>query len=354
MVGQEVHQLPEKYDHAWSVGGRVHTGFLMNHHNNMKVLNENNPYAYEIFIARATVGEKPWQSFYHNPQYGVAYMLFHLGSPSYLGNAHCVYPFLHFSLTKADRVASLNMRVGAGVAYVEKTFDRFDNYKNTAISCHLNAMLSLQVEGRIRVADPLFLSGGLAFSHISNGAYRKPNSGLNFVTAFAGARYAFGRKRVVNETSHIGIDPGKRWHYTVYLSVGVKSYSVADGNRYIASGLSLEASRAHLAFTRFSGTLDVFYDTSDYAILREEEVETSRLQTVKPGLAAGYSFLFGSLSANVQAGAYLYTKFREFGWLYQRLALRYEVTNRLNVHFGLKTHLGKADYIEVALGYRIR
>ncbi len=338
----------------WMIGGRVHAGFLLNHHNNMRILNEQDPYAVEISIAKATSGEKAWQSFYHFPQYGISYMVLRSGSPSYLGKAHCIYPFFHFFLTPAERFISLDMRLGAGIAYVEKIFNRIDNYKNTAISSHFNAFLSLQMEGRVRIISSLYLSGGLAFMHISNGAYRKPNSGLNYVTAFTGVNYAFGKERTVEIEKYTDSEINKKWHYTLYFSGGIKTSSAFDGTKYIASGLSLEASKSHLLFTRFSGTLDVFYDASDYAYLIKDEVKVSKAQTVKTGFAAGYSFLFGSLSANVQAGMYLYAKNRESGSTYQRLALRYAITDHLNAHFGLKTHLGKADYIEVAFGYRLK
>ena len=338
----------------WMAGSSVHTGFLINHHKNMRILNEETPYAFEIFIARPTGGGKPWQSFYHYPLYGISCMTLHSGSPSYLGKAHAVYPFMNFSVTGANRTANLNLRVGTGVAYVEKIFNRFDNYKNRAISCHLNVLIHLRMEGRIQVAPPFYLSGGWALTHISNGAYRKPNAGLNYITVFAGAGYAFGKKILLEPVRLNDDDVDKKWHYTAYLSGGLKTYAINDDTQYAAWGLSLEASGAHLAFTRFSGALEVFYDTSDYAALAEKEVKTNKIQTIKPALAAGYEFLFGALSAHVQLGGYLYAMNADYGWLYQRLALSYTLTQQLNIRFGLKTHWGQADYIELAFGYKIR
>jgi len=154
----------------------------------------------------------------------------------------------------------------------------------------------------------------------------------------------------VDWTNH---DIDRKWHYTVYLSGGVKSYTLNDDTQYAAWGLSLEASRSHLAFTRFRGALELFYDTSDYFALAWQEVKTSKIQTVKPALAAGYEFLFGALSAHVQMGGYLYAMNTDYGRLYQRLALSYTFTPRLNIRFGLKTHWGQADYIELAVGYRL-
>jgi hypothetical protein len=280
--------------------------------------------------------------------------MFDLGSPSYLGKAHSIYPFMNFFLTDIDKPVCLNMQIGGGVAYMEKTFNRIDNYKNIAISSHLNAVISLRMEGRVRVAAPLYLSGGLGFTHISNGTFKKPNAGLNYATVYAGASYVFGKEKFSEKVNAFDYEIDKKWHYIVYLSGGVKSYSIYDIAKYAASGLSFEASRSHLAFTRFSGTFDLLYDTSDYAYLIDKEVETSKIQTIKPGLAAGYTFLFGDLSANVQIGGYLYAKNQEYGVVYQRLGLGYSVTDRLNVRCGLKTHWSQADYIEFSIGYKIR
>ena len=337
---------------AWTVGGRIYTGFLINHHNNMRMLNEKIPYSYEIFISRATDGKKPWHTFYRYPRYGVSYMLFDLGSPSYLGNAHCVYPFMNFFLTNPERILNVNMRVAAGIAYVEKIFDPVRNYKNAAISTHLNAFLGLGLDGRIRVAAPLHIFGGLAFMHISNGTFKKPNTGLNNIMASAGASYAFGEKKPMLEPTEYSFE--KKWNYTAYLSGGVKTYTPYDDTKYATYGLSLEASRTHLAHTSFIGTLDLFYDSSDYADFIRNEKEVKKFQFLKPGFAAGYVFHFGKLSANVQIGRYFFAKKQEHGLIYQRLAMRYKVADRINVHCGLKTHFGQADYIELAIGYKIK
>jgi len=337
----------------WIAGSVVHTGFLVNHHNNMKVLNEKIPYIYELYIAKTTSGEKAWHSFYRNPRYGVSYMLFDLGSPSYLGKAHGIYPFMNFLLTQSGKRASLNMQIGGGIAYMEKIFNRFDNYKNIAISSRFNAIINFRMEGRVQVAAPLHLSGGWALSHISNGTIKKPNAGLNYVTVHAGINYAFGKERFAEAADAYSYEIDRKWHYTVYLSGGVKSYSIYDNAKYAVSGLSFEASRSHLAFTRFSGVFDLFYDSSDYAYLVDKEVEISKIQTIKPALAAGYVFLFGNLSANVQMGRYLYAKNQQYGALYQRLGLGYSISDRLNARFGLKTHWSQADYIEFSLGYMI-
>ena len=340
-------------------GFRFHTGFLINHHNRMKILNEKPPQAYEFFIAKTTAGEKSWNSFYGYPQIGVSYMLFDLGSPSFIGNAHCVYPFVNFFLTDVERIISLNMQFNAGGAYVEKIFDPVDNYKNTVVSTHLNAILGVGIEGRLRLFKNMYLSGGLAFTHISNGTFKKPNAGANFVTTFAATSYQFSvssLKMLANfNPEYSNLKPEtSNLKFEIYFSGGIKSYTIYDDKKYAISGLSFELSRSHLDFTCISGAFELFYDTSDYASLHRNEIKTSRLQTVKPGITAGYSFLFGKFSAIVQAGGYLYAKNHEYGFIYQRLALKYYVSEHISFRLGLKTHWGQADYLELSIGYKIK
>ena len=337
----------------WNTGIRIYHGFLINHHNTMKIFNEKPPFSFELFIAKASYGEKSWHKFYSYPIYGVSYKMINLGSPSYLGNAFCIFPFMQFFITKPERTANLNLRFGAGVAYVDKIFHPVDNYKNTAISSPLNAILKFGIEGKMRIFDPVHLSVGSSFIHLSNGTYKKPNTGLNYVMASAGVNYAFGNKNVLKPIDNVNTNFEKNTQYTVYLSGGMKTYNTYDEKKYIASGLSLEVSRQHLSHTRIVGMLDLFYDTSDYAYFMREEIEVTKTQMFKPGLAAGYAFIFESLSANVQIGRYFYAKQQRHGVIYQRLALRYAVSNQFNVHLGLKTHWGQADYIEIAIGYNL-
>jgi len=162
------------HSNCQEIGSAFHTGFLVNHNNNMKIFNEKIPYIYQLHIAKTTNGKKAWHSFYGYPRYGVSYMMLDLGSPSHLKKAHGIYPFMNFFLTNADRKVSLNTQLGGGIAYMEKIFNRLDNYKNMAISSRFNAVLSLKMEGRARVAAPLYLSGGWAFTHLSNGTVKNP------------------------------------------------------------------------------------------------------------------------------------------------------------------------------------
>ena len=341
---------------GWELNANVQSGMLLYHHSNMRALAERNTTGVEVGAVWRMQSNESWLSFYGYPSYGVSFALWDLGSPTYLGNMYALYPSMTFYLLSRSTVG-IDMTVGAGAAYVEKTYHHKYNYKNIAIGSHLNAFLRLNLAAKLKLSDRLSLNAGFSFSHLSNGTFKKPNAGLNMVSFSLGGAYAFAakplRSRPAFENEEEPVRTAKEWSYYLFLGGGVKETWPIESGKHLATGLSFEASRTHLAFTRFSGAFDVFYDASDYVTLRDEGCDVNRIQTVKLGVAAGYEFQFGRLSANLQAGIYLYAKNTENGILYQRMSLRYQLANRFKVHFGLKNHLGKADYIELGCGVKL-
>lgn len=349
----------------WTVGGSFHTGALMNHHNYMAILSEKKPWIIEVFAAKKTYGQRDWHSSFGYPDIGLKLTIMDVGSPTYVGKSYSIHPYMKFYLLRSRRFRP-SITAAAGPVYVEKIFDRKENYKNTAIGSHVNAFLQLQADLNVRITYRAYIFGGLSLSHISNGSFKKPNAGVNVMTARVGAGYTFGeingwtlRKE---EVESIGGRMAKiedaKWNYRAILSGGIKEISPIGGDKYGVGSLSFEVSKKHRTHTRFNGSLDVFYDGSDYdALIYENSYSSdnlSKLQTAKLGLAAGYELLFGRVSTNFQVGAYLYAKQTVEGFCYQRFTIRYMLTNHVGVQFGLKSHMGVADYIELGCIYRIK
>lgn len=357
---QQDSEAKPRWIDGWTAGGYFHTGRLLNHHEYMSVLTERNAWIAELYFARRADGNQPWHSFFGYPDYGVKFSLIDLGSPTYIGKAYTLHPFMKFYLLDRNRRVTPSVLVSAGPAYVSKIFDRHDNYKNSAIGSHINAFLQLQLDLNVRVSDNVYAFTGFSLSHFSNGSFKKPNAGANILTAKVGAGYSFsGSARQPKRGTHEAVEGSvdKKWSYRTILSGGLKRIEIGD-DHYGVLGVSFEASRKHLKYTRVNGALDVFYDGSDYHALHNwvfYDGDVSRLQTVKAGLALGYELLFGDkLSVNLQLGAYLYAKQREGGASYQRFTIRYMPTEHIGIQFGLKSHMAAADYVELGCIYRIR
>jgi len=348
-VGEMERRIPD-----WRIALNLHSGFVVKHNDDMRILAEQPSRGAELYLIKRTRGEKSWHSFFNYPEYGASVMIIDPGSPTYLGKIYGLYPFMNFYLRDNHKYLNYSIKVGGGAAYVEKIYDPYTNPENLAISTHINALLNLQFNANVRITDKIPAFAGIGLTHFSNGTFKKPNAGVNIITMNVGVGYVFNSNYPLKPAVAVEVID-KKWEYRLYMSGGIKEIHPIGGKKYVASGISLELSRRHRSFTRFGGTLDLFYDSSDYVYLsRNAESEITRLQTVKTGLAAGYELVFGKLSTTLQTGFYPYVKNTRYGRTYQRLALRYAVTPKVNLHFGLKSHLSQADYIELAYGYKIR
>lgn len=131
--------------------GRVNYGFMINHHLEMKIFNAHFP-SFEINLGKETYGRERWQALYGYPFIGISYWYSQMGNSTFLGSANAVFPYVNYPLIRNTK-HELNFRVGLGLAYLTKRFDRLENYKYIAIGSHVNAAINLQAEYRWRF-DP--------------------------------------------------------------------------------------------------------------------------------------------------------------------------------------------------------
>jgi hypothetical protein len=134
------------------------------------------------FIKRATA---------YLPQRGIAVSYGNSGSKKYVGNLAAAYAFYNFNLYRAQRFSS-SVRTGAGVGIIGKPYNEETNHKNMLLGSKLNLFIQLIWKNEIAVAHNAFISGGISFSHLSNGTSKLPNLGLNVTESLGGRIYHTG------------------------------------------------------------------------------------------------------------------------------------------------------------------
>ena len=334
------------------VGVNLISGVLMYHHKEMMVLLEKPVNAIELSWILVGTGNNLWHREYHYPEYGLSYVLLDLGSPSILGYSHGLQPFINFPISPFNRRLSAGFRVGSGLTYITKTYHRTDNFKNSAISTHINALISFNLEGRYALTNSLTLRAGFQLTHISNGTYKKPNSSLNYTTASCGLTYCYSHQNISNRLFHSFTDKPNRIQVFGYGSI--KEVKGAGGPKYRVAALSAEYSRPITTLWRYGVALDVMYDESSAFIMEYKEIPyDTKWQTVSSGATFNTEISLDRLSAVAHFGTYFKNPSREGGAVYQRVGLRYRLNNYVWMHLALKTHWGSADYIEYGLGYKI-
>ena len=337
----------------WKIGGMVHVGRYLIHSPMLAPIIERNALGGEIFLSKQTYGKHHWNSFFNYPEYGISYTYMDIGSLNYLGMAHCLLPYFNFRFFNNRNIFNVEFHLGIGGAYVEKVYDAQKNPDNHAVSTHFNGALNGKLNVSLKISKNWSLFVGTGLLHLSNGAYEKPNKGVNILSFFSGISHSFGRENTFISQSNKINEKNKNWDCSVYLMGGIKEINPIGGSKYLVGDFNLEVTKKHLQYTRFGLSLDITHDKSDYDnIIFQSMPAVERIKTTRLGVSGGYEILFGELSLDLFLGTYIYEP-NLHGRIYQRTSLRYPISDRAKVSLSLRNHKGKADFIGLGLGFRL-
>ena len=282
----------------------------------------------------------------------MCFLHLYLANPQQLGDMEALYPYANFRLNKLHRKASLNFRLGAGLAYLTKAFDRIENHQNGAIGSHLNGFVNLRLNTSIPFSKAWRLNAGLGLTHASNGAISTPNLGLNIVTVNLGLAYAFGNKNCTFRKDSIPKAEGK-WQPSVIGVFGIKELENPGGSKYLALGLQANVYRILNYKNKLGGGIEMAYNNATKRVWEDDSVFNSTAADIfQAGAKVCYSFNMNKLSLPIDFGVYLYKKQPYNGAFFHRIGLRYLVTEHMIASVTLLTHWGKADYFEWGIGYQ--
>lgn len=132
-----------------------------------------------------------WASRYGYPSYGVGFYSGFLSDAQVLGNPNGVYGFIRFPLSSPNKRNEFAIESSLGLTYKLSPYDQEFNPLNTAIGARAAVYFNLDLGFTYKWTRELDLLYGFDFSHFSNGATFKPNSGLNLYGFNAGVRYHY-------------------------------------------------------------------------------------------------------------------------------------------------------------------
>jgi len=331
---------------------KIQYGFVIRHHLDMGLYSNRRFTAAELNLTFQTEGDKPWHQAYALPEYGIAYFYSDLGNTPILGNVHALLPWVRFPLVKGGSYR-FSLRAALGAGYLNKPFDRKDNFKNLSIGSHVNPGIQFHFESRIKVSDKLFINGGFSFTHFSNGAIKSPNYGINLPMLTAGLLYFPNPRTTVRQLADMKL-VDKQWEARISVQNGIKQIEPLLGPQYYVIAFSGDFVKPVTLKSRLGFGADLFFDTSDQANLEQDgDTLSNVLEVVKPGIKGIYELDLGRLRMNFEIGVYVYGRDQGDGFLYDKLGLKYFVTKSAFMSFTLKSHYARADFIAVGLGYKL-
>lgn len=338
------------HDHMF-FSAQYHYQYIYPHRPGLKVHGKNPARMVKLSLGLQTSGKQEWHRIYNYPAYGMGFAFTDLGNPEVLGEVRSGFMFMEFMFGQLQQ-NHRRMKVSLGLAYFDTHYDPKELPENLFIGNPWNVHFNLNYQWSFRIGQQLRLTPGLSFTHYSNGAYRKPNRGLNLFDVQLGLRYRFGDDDFITVSGDNAYDLTYQENQKLFLtySVGLMEREIGDPT-YIARTLSLNQTiRKHFR-TRWGVGLDVFYDDHAKEQMRERHDDTGYVDYMRLGGFASCDIVFNRLAVMLNLGTYLYYGYDPLTSIYQRVGLRYLTPSGLVGHLALKAGAGRADYVEWGLGY---
>ena len=334
------------------LSAKLHYGFIYDHRNTVNYLLKRHSTAVSLQWGIPTKGDKQWQIERNNPTVGVGYYCSDLGNYDILGIVNSGYGFIDVPFVRKKKI-SLNYNIAFGLAHLSKKFDAEKNYMNRSIGSHFNVHINFGFDAKFKIGNRTELTTGLCFTHFSNGKIATPNLGINIASLYTGINYRFGNEVIkLQEIEKAKPIFEKHNEYSIIYSLGLKERYPPGEKKYFVTSLSANYERV-FNYKRLAGFgIDYFYDGSIRSWLENagnENVSETDLMYI--GAHGSYGFIFGQTIISLEAGFYLYSSWKPFGYIYQRVRIRYKFSDRFFASIAVKSYLAKADFVEWGLGY---
>lgn len=159
------------------IEGRTKIGFLAAHRSLMGHLPTEHAFAGEFSYVIKGNGKRNWHYNWNFPTYGYTAFFGTAGNRDLLGYYAGGFGFMTLPIANTKHW-DLGFKIGAGLMYGNKVYDPETNILGVALSTHINALVQFSLDSKWTFGKNGF-SIALDMTHISNGATKVPNFGLN-------------------------------------------------------------------------------------------------------------------------------------------------------------------------------
>lgn len=316
----------------------------------------------DIAWVKQTTGVKDWEQRRKFPIWGVGATLVHYGIDSIYGNAFGLYPFLQIPIIRGKSL-EWTLRAGFGIGYVSRHYERAPVWDtlNNAIGSSINNFSSFSTQLRYRVDRHWSVQAGMSFCHLSNGAMKQPNLGVNLYGAQLGFRYWLqGDRPEKNERTLPKLSNRMLLH--ARLGIAIDESGTSDGPLYKTFLGTLYASRRYAGKNKLLLGVDYSYHQSIYAFERNNEINvgSERAKAWKAAVFVGHEWMFGRMSIITQVGVYVKQAMLKSDPYYEKIGYNYYLVRKergalkeLSISVLLKTHKSIAELVEygVTVGF---
>lgn len=332
------------------------TGNIIKHSPDLSHLVTGHPEGVLLSFSKKTHGNKEWESAYNFPDYGV-YFLYQDFKNEFLGHNYAIG--LHYNFYFLNR--KLVFKVADGVALASNPHDNVTNSKNGAFGSKIlgNVNFGLNYKND-NIIDKLGLQAGFLFTHFSNARMKSPNSGINTFNVNAGLNYNFDKvaNKPIDSTS-FNMKFKEPIKYNFILRSGINESPIIGSGTHPFYHISFYADKRLNRKSAIQFGTELFLTNSFIDFIKYKSVAYPNLNLdpntdyKRVGVFVGHELFINKISLEAQIGYYVYQPFKYDIAIYDRLGMKYYISNKLFTGVSIKTHGFLAEAMEFAFGIRL-
>lgn len=335
------------YFSQWQFGKYIDVncgyGAFLPHKVGVKHLQSGPSYVGEIAYTLRTDGTDFHHMPYRLPYFGVVLGIADGGNRDLIGLESYLTAFGGIPLYFNENPVIIKMGIGLG--YVQKIYDKLDNPKQIAIGSHINVNLQFRIEKNFKLANGGGFNAGLGISHYSNASYQTPNLGLNYFHAYLGKRFEIQPCIPMPDSMPvIAILPYSPKKIEMELQFGLKENAIALGNKFLIVNASGHYTRQFNIKHAWSNGLDLFYNPA----LKDEEDKLIQI-----GLLSRYILNFDEIKIGAGLGYYLLGRPNISKSFYSVVFFQHFFKKHWYAKINLRTHRVVADFFTIGIGYAL-
>lgn len=327
---------------------KLHYGTVFIHTPVVKNIAGSRPYGTELDLSKIRMDTATYQKCNCFPRYGISLSYFDFDN-AVLGHAEMVSYFLEPSYRISNEF-KFSMRAAAGITFASNPYNKIKNPANNNYETHLNPYLQVGAGFNYNIGSHFSIAFMGNIQHFSNGGFKQPNRGLNWITGSLGFFYYAQNNTLpkYRHTHYAGWKSKKAWFETGLMFVPSQGYnSKIMGKRNYLFGAFGQVTKQYGKVSGITGGVEIYYDEIQYTPV--DKVKRSPLQA---GIHAGHIFLFNRVSFSQQIGWQVIKENAAADDIYLRFGSSYMLTRHFEVGVNLKTHGDNADFADFRIMFR--
>ena len=292
------------------------------------------------------------------PEIGGALFAARFGNNDIFGNAYAIIPYTKFWM-KRSKFVDFYLRVGIGLGYVTKPFNRVNNPTNNVIGSKINNCTQFSLGLDFKINKELTFFSAMNFTHFSNASFQSPNLGINYLAFSGGVRYL--PKATLGEYNQEAVaKPIQKNFFRFNYAMAFYENKAPGGPKYPIYVVNAAYSRATSINNRVFTGVNYAFDVGKKEILDQFVYQGKPIKASDLSIFIGDEIFLGRVSFDALIGVYLLKAHDNKAPVFAKLGVNYHAyrfgsSKEKSLFFGvhMKTHYSVAQYFDVGIGLNL-